>query len=263
MHFKCTICILASFIAFSTQTSNAQGFGVVVDSAEAKQNELICIPVRAKGFDQISSFQYSLTWNPAVLKFDHTQNYNLPGWTSQSFFENTPGTLLLGWDDPTGLATTRVDGTLLYEVCFLAVGPINSSTKITPGSSGFPPGNGSAEAFSGTMNVWNSALIEPGYVLINGVLGTENQDQTGKLAFQLIPNPTQSGALVSLISDSSAPGNLSVIDMQGRVVYREQVFINPGENVFKIPENTLKIKDLYQVSLQTEHGISTQILVVN
>ncbi len=259
-----TIGMLTGFMVIFSLDSNAQGFGVVVDSAEVPQNDMVCVPVRAKGFLDISSYQYSLSWDKQVLKFDHTQNFNLPGLNQQYFHETTPGTLLLGWDHPMGLSTTMADSAILFEVCFLATGPQNSSTQITPGSNGSPPGNGGAEAFNfSNVNVWSPNLIKPGYVRINGILSADNPNQKASFNFQLSPNPTQSGALVSLISDSIESGNLSVIDMQGRVVYREQVFINQGENVFKIPENVLITKGLYQIVMETGDGFTGRILEVH
>ncbi len=264
MIFRFSAPVFGAMLLFFSSSLNAQGFEVLVDSADVATNQVVCLPVRAKGFIDIISFQYSLTWNPQVLTFDHTQNYHLPGWSSADFGPNTPGRLLVSWADPDGQPRSRADGALLYEVCFKVIGPLGSSTNVAPGSEGFPPTSGGAEAYNvNNEDVWNPSLNVPGFVEVTALASISDAGSAGKSSFQLSPNPTQAAARVILKSPKSGTAMLSVTDALGRVVFETKITLKAGENHFEIPAKALKAKGMYQVSLQTEEGVSSQMLSVN
>lgn len=97
----------------------------------AKQGETVCVEVKAKDFEQILSMQYSMNWNPKVLKFKEVRNFNISGMSIQSFGTHitSKGMLTFSWYDPALRGFSKPDGTELYEVCFEAIGnPGTSST---------------------------------------------------------------------------------------------------------------------------------------
>jgi len=55
---------------------------------------------------------------------------------------------------------------------------------------------------------------------------------------------------------------LSVTDAPGRSVFEQKVSVKAGENKFEIPATAIHAKGMYQVSLQTAEGVSTQMLSV-
>lgn len=266
MNYRFSALVIGAFLAFNPLQSQAQGFGVTVDSAQAPSNQIICVPVRALGFTDVASYQYSLQWNPEVLAFHHTQNYNLPDLTASFFNEITPGVLLTGWSPPNGLGTTKANGTVLYDVCFTTVGAVGSSTDITPGGDGFPPGSGSAEAHNNNFEeIYNAGLNIPGYVEITaqaGTSGTSSALQNAANAFQLSPNPTTSSARVVFKAVKVENAVLLVTDAQGKTVMEQKISVRVGDNAFEIPASALNVKGMYQVSLKTEQGVSSQMLSV-
>ncbi len=262
MIYRFSLRLLGGLLSFFPFCLNAQGFGVPVDSALVHQNESVCIPVKSEGLADIVSFQYSLSWDPQVLKFDHSQNLILPFIGSSYYHEITPGRLLIGWNSPDGLPKSQANGTVLYEVCFQAIGPVGSSTDITPGSDGFPFGSGYAEAFNdNNTDVWTPALNVPGYVEIDVFAASSGLTDAGTKEanpFQLTPNPTASVARAVLVAETAGKGTLSVTDPLGRVVYTQKIQVIAGANSFDIPAIALNAKGMYQVSLQTERGVSTR-----
>ncbi len=267
MIYRFSTLALGAFLFFTSLNINAQGFGVVVDSADALPNQVVCLPVYAQGFKDIVSFQYSLTWDANVLNFDRIQNLNLPGLIKDFHNLIAPNRLLIGWADPTGVSQTRANGAVLYEACFKAVTIIGNSTDIKPGGEGFPPASGGAEAYNNNFqNIWAPALNVPGYVEIvaqSGSSGTSDALQNGTNAFQLSPNPTQASSQVLFHSKTSGTATVSVTDAQGRTVFEQKVTVKTGENRFDIPANALNAKGMYQVSLQSKEGVSSQMLSVN
>ncbi len=254
---------LGAMLLFFSFQMNGQGFGVRVDSAEGKVGQVVCLPVRAQGFNNLVSFQYSLIWDKQVLTFDHTQNYNLPDWMANDFGSGTPGKLLVGWSSVDGLPKTRANGVSLYEVCFKLIGPLGSSSSITPGSEGFPPGSGGAEAFNANFqNVWELPESVPGLIEVTMAAGTTDA-LSDKASFQLSPNPTSTSAQVQMQSAVAGAASLSVTDALGRVVFEQKISLKVGGNSFEIPAKALNAKGMYQVSVQSEKGVSSQMLSVN
>lgn len=264
MFFRTYTIVLGVVCAVFGTNLNAQGFGVVVDSAEVATNQIVCLPVRALGFKDMVSFQYSLTWNEQVLTFDHTQNYNLPGWEAANFGLIAPGRLLVGWADVDGLPRTRADGSSLYEVCFKVIGGLGNSTLISPGSEGFPPTSGGAEAYNTNMqNVWNPNLSFPGLVEITALASIKDTRIAGEQAFQLSPNPTQSASALIFKADKNSTATLLVTDAAGRTVLEKKVAVKVGENRIDIPAQALKAKGVYQVTLKNGQEVASQMLSVN
>lgn len=266
MKYPFSTLALCAFLFFTPLNINAQGFGVVVDSVDALPDQVVCVPVYAQGFANILSFQYSLTWDEQILNFDHIQNLNLPGMVSDFYGLISPGRILITWADPTGVSQTRANGTVLYEACFKAVALVGNSTDIKPGGEGFPPSAGSAEAFNNNFqDIWTPALNVTGHVEIvaqSGSSGTSDALQKGTNAFQLSPNPTAASSQVLFHSKTSGTATLSVTDAQGRMIFEQKITVKAGENRFEISANVLNTKGIYQVSLQTKEGVSSQMLSV-
>ncbi len=266
MNYRFSALAIGAFLAFNPLQSNAQGFGVTVDDAQAASNQIVCVPVRAIGFNDISSYQYSLKWDTQVLSFHHTQQFNLPDLTASYFNEITPGTILAGWSSPTGEGVTKVDGTTLYEVCFTAIGAVGSGTELVPGGDGFPPGSGSAEAHNDNFeNIYNPGSNTPGFVEITaqaGTSGTSSALQNTENAFQLSPNPTTSSARVIFKAIKAENAVLLVTDAQGKAVMEQKISVRLGDNAFEIPASALNVKGMYQISLKTEQGVTSQMLSV-
>lgn len=266
MNYRFSALLVGAVLAFNPLQSKAQGFGVAVDNAQTTNSQIVCVAVRAQGFADINSYQYSLKWDPQVLQYHHTQDYNLPELKPNSFNEIATGTLLAGWASPTGEGIAKSDGAGLYSVCFTAIGIVGSSTDITPGGDGFPAGSGSAEAFNDNYeDVWNASLNTPGHVEIvaqSGTSGTSAELQNNANGFQLSPNPTTSSARVIFKAAKAENAVLLVTDAQGKTVLEQKISVRIGENAFEIPASALNAKGMYQVSLKTEQGVNSQMLSV-
>jgi len=169
MIYRFSTLILGAWLSLNSFNLNAQGFSVVIDSVEVQAGDTVCVPVRAKGFVDIIAFQYALSWNTQVLSLLHTKNYNLPGLNASNFNLYPPNNrLIVMWDDPEFQCIDIADGEILYEVCFTAIGPLGSSTFITPTNSGVPT-FGPEEAYNClTQNIWDASGHDTGFVKIVG-----------------------------------------------------------------------------------------------
>ncbi len=96
------------------------------------KGQQVCIPIKAKGFKEIVSMQYTLQWDPSVLKFKALRNFGLPGMSQQNFGTQLTekGKLTHAWFDLNVKGITLPDNSPLYELCFEATGEPGSKTTI-------------------------------------------------------------------------------------------------------------------------------------
>lgn len=102
------------------------------EGTEISKGQEVCIPIKARGFKEIVSMQYTLQWNPDVLKFKSFGKFLLPGLGNQNFGTHLTekGKLTHAWFDLNVKGITLPDGSPLYEVCFIATGEPGAKTAI-------------------------------------------------------------------------------------------------------------------------------------
>ncbi len=119
-----------------------------------------CMPVTVKGFKDLLALSYVMHWDTAVLKYQNTGAYNLPflGPSSFNVLPVNSNNLILSWDDQSVMGVTRPDDSTIYEVCFLAQGPVGSFSVITMDAVGFPPGGATEPEAINTQgeNLWEA-----------------------------------------------------------------------------------------------------------
>ncbi|MDO8969151.1 MAG: cohesin domain-containing protein, partial [Saprospiraceae bacterium] len=215
MNFRFNSYILGALFSLFASQTNAQGFSVHIDTVNVQAGQEVCVPVRAKGFNDIISFQYALTWDPQVLQYVGVQNIHLPGLSASSFGFSPPNDLYVGWASLTGLCVSIPDDEILYELCFLAIGPAGSSASIVVGNPGIPSA-GNAEAYNClSEDIYVEDESGPGLVTIEAVSGTSGANGKSSSSFQMFPNPTQSSTSVMLHSETRGKANLLVTDAAG------------------------------------------------
>lgn len=239
----------------------AQGFRFEIDSAQAAPGQVVCLPVYVQGFNDILSYQFSMSWNPQVLTFDHSQNFNLPGLDAADFNEYPSNILLTAWDSQSGEGITRANGLTLFELCFNVTGNVGSNTEISIGSV-FPPSVGPAEAYNTSMvNVWQPDANIFGFVEVTEA-SSVSEAEAKRPSFFLTPNPTSDEAKIKARFPSPMPVTVVVADALGRVVFEKKRQAKAGEQTFEIPASALTAKGIYHVTLKTEQGIISQTLSV-
>jgi O-glycosyl hydrolase len=106
------------------------GFGVGQESAPSGQT--VTVEVAVNGFHRVTSVQFSLEWDPGVLRYLGTGRYGLQGLSSSCFGTTmtASGKLGVGWYDPDASGVTLPDGTGLFKVSFEVVGKPGSSSTV-------------------------------------------------------------------------------------------------------------------------------------
>ena len=118
--------------AESTTIQNDGIFSLYIENAEAKTEEELCVPIKGKNFNRIVSTQYTLRWDPNVLKFNRLTDFKLKALSAQNF--NTTkaekGLLIKSWFDPASQGISLADGEDIYSICFEIIGASSSESYI-------------------------------------------------------------------------------------------------------------------------------------
>ncbi|MEO1260854.1 MAG: cohesin domain-containing protein [Bacteroidota bacterium] len=103
-----------------------------IASAQATGGEEVCVPVTVAQFIGIVSMQYTMTFDPTVLKFKTIRNFGLPGMTIDNFGARAAdkGILAYSWFDADVQGISMPDGTKLYDVCFETIGESGTSSTV-------------------------------------------------------------------------------------------------------------------------------------
>jgi len=94
---------------------------------DIRSDETVCIDFTTSNFTDINSVKYTVTYEPALLEFVNTENFNLPGLDASNItVEN--GLLTLDWTGANG--ETLQNGDFIFSACFKAIGPIDSMSAL-------------------------------------------------------------------------------------------------------------------------------------
>jgi len=100
-----------------------------VDSLVARPGERVKVGVMVRDFNQVASAQFTLGWNPRVLRYSGVSDQGLKGGSiGTSLVES--GKLMFAWYDAEGTGQTVADGTRLFAVNFEVVGEAGSVTAV-------------------------------------------------------------------------------------------------------------------------------------
>jgi gliding motility-associated-like protein len=99
-----------------------------------------CFPVTVENWVAISAAQFSINWDPSILRVTGIQSQNPDLVAIGGIIISTnanapavpPGQMAVSWGDLTGQNTvTLPDGAVLFEICFDAVGVLDECTALT------------------------------------------------------------------------------------------------------------------------------------
>ncbi len=143
------------------------GVRIVGEEKTVNSGSPVCIKFTTDGFDDVIAASYTITFNPSVIQYTGIQNINWPDLVQGSTYsdaEAANGILRVVWSDPNAQSINIADGTVLYELCFTAVGSGGQMSQIGFGNNPvqieFADGNSDPIAFQGV----------PGKVTIEGVI---------------------------------------------------------------------------------------------
>lgn len=110
--------------------SNCQAVAFSLPFRNARPGDNVCLDVTVKNFRDVSLFQGTLTWDPAVLRYSGVQGLHPQLANSQETFEALANdTLTFLWFDPLR-GVTLADDEVIFQVCFDIVGVLGQSSPV-------------------------------------------------------------------------------------------------------------------------------------
>ncbi len=164
-------------------TGQQTGITFIAENVTGENGTQVCVPVKVANFDQVTSFQYDLTWDPAIISFATVLdgagqplspigsgnplgllNPAPPSFGNFGITNTNNGVLSLSWDNSSGVTLT--DQTPIYQVCYDIIGSTGETSSINYGGTievadvngladftGVPGSVGVIEVFNGGLNL--------------------------------------------------------------------------------------------------------------
>jgi len=122
-------------LAASPLARQAEGAGQIrltLDRQLADPAGAVRVVVRSSATDLLTTAQFSLKWDPTVLRFAGVEGFGLRGLDARNFGTNglSSGTLTFGWDDPQATGVPVGEGEPLFTLVYSVVGGPGSGSAI-------------------------------------------------------------------------------------------------------------------------------------
>lgn len=126
---------------------------IIAGNVTTQVGQEACLPITAQCFDDILSFQYTLSWDENLLTYEGLKSLSteLPLFEGGNINFIPPNSLTVSWNSPSGVCTSFPDGTLLYEVAFTCTAEGTASVFFTETPSEFEVTNCDADIIPSTF----------------------------------------------------------------------------------------------------------------
>lgn len=131
-------------------TGQQTGITFIAEDVTGESGTQVCVPIKVANFDQVISFQYDVTWDPAIISFATILdgsgqplspigsgnplgllNPNPPAIGNFGSTNSSNGVLSLSWDNGSGVTLT--DQTPIYQICYDIIGATSEISQINFG----------------------------------------------------------------------------------------------------------------------------------
>ena len=112
---------------------------IVGQQQTAFEEDLVCVDFNVSGFDDLTSMQFTMEWDPGLLKFasvipnDDVRNLGPSSFGLPTVPNIGPGKMTVSWSfqNFSGQGISLTDGTTFFQVCFEVVGECENNAPIT------------------------------------------------------------------------------------------------------------------------------------
>jgi hypothetical protein len=220
------------------------------DALTLQPGEVVPVTLRAKDFDQVYGFQFTLDFDPQALEFQNVvptamtnaQNFGLSlldqGAVTTSWFEINPVTM----SDGEAVITLNFK---VKTACDLK-SVIGISSRFTQ-----------AEAYVGEdMSVWEVGVD------FSGVVSASEIGSTGFELYQNVPNPFSQKTAVGFRLPKASKATLTVYDLTGRMVTTIEGEYPAGFNEIQLSRQALPADGLLFYRLETPEFTATRSMTL-
>ncbi len=167
---------------------NPAGFFLIANDTSGFINDTLCLPFKVGAFEDIVSAEFTVNWEIDGLQFN---GINVPandlGLTIDNFDTTNANVGIVGVDFTTPAGVTLDDSTVIYEICYTLLGPVENCFDVEVNNIPLPSvtttdGQGSVFAEVGEICIEDRLIITDG--LIQGVSCIGDSDGTIQLSVE-------------------------------------------------------------------------------
>ncbi len=241
-----------------TASATAQQVTLVTPNITVQPGANVHLDISVKNFQQITAVQFSLKWDKNVLQFIGVDNFGLPGLVVDLNFgllNVNNGELRFSWVQGNLSGLTLKDSSQLFSIWFKAVGPHESSTKLSFANEPI------------VIEVINSNGTQP-FILENGTITIKQLTSTLEVVsndfvlYQNVPNPFVETTSIQFELKKGSNANISIFDNSGRRIFERSDYYSPGKHNMVLNREIFGKAGTYHFSLSTPGGVATRPLVV-
>jgi len=227
--------------------SSVEEVELVIGEAQAAKGQEIRIPVKAKGFNNVTGYQFTVSWNADVISLINAYNKTLNGYYGLE--RKMEGYLTTTWYDEMVRPVSLNDDDTLFELKFIAMGENGSSSEIKIGSE-----LTASEAYNENLDLLE---IQPS----NGIVKVSDDWSTScssssHLNLRIFPNPFTNETAINFTLPLDGEVGISIYDAKGKKVSEMTKFYNSGEHQISWTGNSTAEYQLpdgcYYVRITTE-----------
>ncbi|WP_170110431.1 cohesin domain-containing protein [Flavilitoribacter nigricans] len=106
------------------------GVAISIGEGSAGPGDNFCVDFNVSGFQDITSLQFSLAYDPGLFQFTGLQNINIPGANSSNFNSSGAGSGSLFFDWESATPQNLADQTSAFQLCFTPLGDPGDCTAL-------------------------------------------------------------------------------------------------------------------------------------
>lgn len=194
---------------WSPKRSAEEDVHFLIDEFHATCGEEITVPVKVKNFANVTGYQFTLSWDAAVLSYRGVNNQMIPALYGEH--RTKEGWLTTLWSDEMVQAVSLDDNAVAFEVIFAVTGAPGSSSEIKIGS-----GLTVMEAYNENLELIN-IVPQSGIVKVNDApVVVRHPSSISHISVQ--PNPFSHSASIVFTIPQAQTVTMIIYDLTGRQV---------------------------------------------
>ncbi|MCB0578262.1 MAG: T9SS type A sorting domain-containing protein [Phaeodactylibacter sp.] len=251
--------LAVAFLLYLPSKTEAQ-VSISANDLVVQPEETFVVDVSARGFQNILTCQFSVSWNSVAFEFKGVENLN-------EVFEDYPldhfgfaqvssGKLGFSWIDFTLAGVAIDDNDILFSVRLKALQEESGIHQV-----GFTGDPTAIEVADTAENILDVAFQE-GTIIIDGISNIRNKEKAGLVQINSSPNPFTEQAQVEIDFLRPASAHITIHDVQGATLYQESANFRSGPHRLILTKDIFPQAGAYILKVRAGDTIVTHKLIV-
>lgn len=246
--------ILISVLTFLSQSGYSQITFGIPTFANLQPGEVVTVPaITYSGFDSVESIQFVVKWDSTVLRFEGTQNYNLPQLNTSNFgyMASQANLVRFAYTAPnviSGAGVSVAANTTLFSVKLKVIGAVNSGSPIQI-TEEIPTTYFEIITTGGKIYTIQNTGITNGFAPVGYTLSAPSPaDQ--QVQIKVYPNPTTDFLLIDTPVAEATEAMIQLVGTDGKLLYSQKALLHESAP-YKLNLSDLRKDDISFLLIQT------------